>query len=91
MTNVCLHAFISGKVQGVSFRAETQKRASELKLCGWVRNTDDNRVEVMACGEETAINSLKIWLSQGPAKAKVSAVQVAVCPYEIFPDFSIRI
>jgi len=90
MTEICLHAWVSGKVQGVFFRVETQKRATELGLRGWVRNTDDDRVEVMACGEEDAVNRLKAWLSQGPARARVSDVRALTCPYENFTTFEIR-
>ena len=47
-----VHAYFSGRVQGVFFRANIQKKAEQLGIAGWVRNRDDGRVEVFAEGEE---------------------------------------
>ena len=44
---ICLHGFVSGKVQGVGFRQHTQEEAQRLELNGWVRNLADGRVEVL--------------------------------------------
>ncbi len=69
-----MHCFVSGKVQGVWFRASTQDKAKELGLTGWACNLPDGRVEVIACGESDKINELHEWLKQGPRLAKVMDV-----------------
>lgn len=71
---ICMHFFISGKVQGVWFRASTQDKAKELGLTGWARNLTDGRVEVIACGDANNINALHEWLKTGPELARVSDV-----------------
>ena len=89
MTKQCIHARVSGKVQGVCFRAETQVQAQRLGLTGWVRNTEDGCVEVMACGDEKAINLLTDWLAIGPARAKVLELKTSEKPFQDFPGFEI--
>ena len=86
------HWFVSGKVQGVSFRAFTYDAARELKLKGWVRNLTDRRVEIVAEGDEKAIAALLEKVKTGPPSAKVEAVKEAkVDPNEkLAPDFEIR-
>lgn len=71
---ICVNCFVSGKVQGVWFRAATQDKAKELGLTGWARNLPDGRVEVIACGERDKISKLQEWLKQGPELAKVTGV-----------------
>ncbi|MBK1692721.1 acylphosphatase [Ectothiorhodospira mobilis] len=65
---------IRGRVQGVYFRASTQRRARELGLCGYAMNLPDGDVEVVARGEAGALEALKSWLWQGPPAARVTAV-----------------
>lgn len=67
---------ISGLVQGVSFRAETQAKANSLELVGWVRNLADGRVEIVAEGEREKLEKLIAWSKLGPAPAQVSGVEV---------------
>ncbi|MEQ8428695.1 MAG: acylphosphatase [Gammaproteobacteria bacterium] len=81
---------VEGRVQGVFYRAETQKKATQLGLCGWVRNLPDGRVEVFASGPEPALQSLFVWLQQGPARAEVKSVEYTYQDYQVFPDFSVR-
>jgi acylphosphatase len=66
---------VSGRVQGVWFRAATRERALALHLQGYARNLADGGVEVVATGDEAALAELERWLWQGPPLAKVSAVQ----------------
>ena len=66
---------VSGKVQGVWFRASTRDRAVALQLRGFARNLADGRVEVLAVGEPCAIDSLQQWLLRGPELAVVSRVE----------------
>jgi len=86
---VGIHCWVSGKVHGVWFRAETQKIAKNLGLTGWVRNLPDGRVEVLACGERSATEQLASWLQHGPELAKVTEVIKKDAPWESFKRFSI--
>jgi acylphosphatase len=62
---------VSGRVQGVFFRASTQRQARSLGLDGQAINLDDGRVEVIARGERDALDALERWLKQGPSNARV--------------------
>lgn len=66
---------VEGRVQGVGFRAATRRQALALGLAGHARNLDDGRVEVLACGEDEAIESLGRWLRRGPPLSRVAAVR----------------
>jgi len=70
------HVFISGRVQGVFYRASTKNMAEQLGLKGWVRNTSDGRVETVFEGEETAVKDMIFWCHNGPRSAEVSDVTV---------------
>lgn len=71
----CLRCMVSGRVQGVWYRASTQERASALGVTGYAKNLPDGRVEVLACGDREAVEALREWLWQGPPAAEVSAVE----------------
>jgi acylphosphatase len=75
MTHARIHCFISGRVQGVSYRAYTQHEATHLGLTGWVRNCPDGRVELVAEGELETLQQLVLWCYQGPPAAVVTAVE----------------
>ena len=66
--------FVSGKVQGVWFRAFTVGHAQSLGLTGYARNLPDGRVEVLAMGEAVAIDALARFLHEGPPRARVDRV-----------------
>ena len=72
----CAHIFVSGLVQGVFYRANTLKKATELGLLGWVRNLPDARVEILAQGDEPSLNDLIDWCKLGPPSARVDSVDV---------------
>lgn len=87
------HIYISGKVQGVSFRYHTFERAQKLGIKGWVRNLEDGRVEAVLAGKvESKLNELVEFMKTGPQKASVEKIEVKeVTDREIqFKDFSIR-
>ncbi|TXH77268.1 MAG: acylphosphatase [Lysobacteraceae bacterium] len=65
---------ISGRVQGVAFRAYARQRALALGLRGYARNLDDGRVEVFAAGAADAIDRLESWLHRGSPMARVDMV-----------------
>lgn len=77
MSQIQLHAFITGKVQGVWFRKYTKIKADSLSLKGWVRNLSDGRVEVLAQGDTSICKELESWLWEGSEEAVVSAVDLA--------------
>jgi len=66
-----LHFLIQGRVQGVGFRWYVHREASELDLRGWVRNTEDGDVEVVAHGEESDLTELRASLRRGPRGRRV--------------------
>ncbi|QIK37398.1 acylphosphatase [Caldichromatium japonicum] len=71
---VCYRCLVSGHVQGVSFRAATRVQAERLGLDGHARNLSDGRVEVLVCGEASAVAQLREWLWVGPSLARVTDV-----------------
>ncbi len=87
---------VSGRVQGVYFRAFTQKQANRLGVRGFARNLADGRVEVIAIGTGEAVEKLIQWCHKGPITAKVEQVVVepiateALPPAEFPADFEIR-
>jgi len=85
----CVHCIVSGRVQGVFYRASTQKHARELGITGWVRNCPNGDVELVACGELRVIEQLIEWLYKGPPTAKVANVFVEEYGNESFEDFLI--
>jgi len=88
----CRGYLVSGRVQGVFFRASARAEAQRLGVTGWVCNRPDGCVEVLACGEAQALDALQEWLWQGPSEARVTGIE----PFEVdaspsdFTDFGIR-
>ena len=66
---------VSGKVQGVFFRASARDRAQALGLRGFAKNLPDGRVEVLAAGGDAAIDELAAWLREGPPMARVDDLE----------------
>lgn len=75
-----LAAVVSGRVQGVYFRAHTRREAQRLGLRGYALNCADGRVEVIAEGERAALESLLAWLQRGSPEARVDRVSPAWLP-----------
>jgi acylphosphatase len=84
-----VHLKISGKVQGVFFRAKAKEIAEIHKISGWIRNTDDGKVEAFVSGEDQALEAFIVWCKQGPEKAKVKDVLVNYMEIEIFDKFKV--
>jgi acylphosphatase len=85
------HVLISGRVQGVFFRAHTRDAARRLGLTGWVRNLPDGRVEALFEGEKEKIDEMITWCHQGSPYSRVDQVEVAWEDYiGEFSSFSVR-
>jgi acylphosphatase len=86
-----IHLFITGLVQGVSYRANAAGMAQRLGLKGWVRNLPDGRVELLAQGEDKALRALLAWAHEGPTQSRVDHVEAHWAePLELLADFHIR-
>lgn len=72
--SMVMHFLIRGRVQGVGFRWFVQREASELALRGWVRNTEDGDVEVVASGASEDMDELRSSLRRGPRGSRVDRV-----------------
>ena len=71
-----LHVMISGRVQGVWYRANTKQKAEELGLTGWVKNAADGNVEAVFEGEESTVDEMIAWCRVGPPLAQVDDVKI---------------
>jgi acylphosphatase len=69
-----LHFLVKGRVQGVGFRWFVHREAAELGLRGWVRNTDQGHVEIVAAGEPELLEELKTALRKGSRGSRVDAI-----------------
>ena len=77
---------VSGRVQGVFFRASARHKAAELGCSGYARNLADGRVEVLVVGEAAAAARMIEWLWQGPPAAHVREVRVSEVPLDELDD-----
>ena len=84
-----VHLEIAGRVQGVFFRAKAKEIAEIHKVSGWIRNTDDGKVEACISGEDTAVEEFISWCNYGPDKAKVENVLVNYTPVKKFDRFEV--
>jgi acylphosphatase len=89
-TRVRAHVFVSGRVQGVTYRATTRREAIERVVDGWVRNLDDGRVEAVFEGPESAVEGMLEYCQAGPARARVDDVTVDHESPEGITGFEIR-
>lgn len=88
----CRRFLISGRVQGVFFRASTREVAVAAGLVGWARNLADGKVEVVARGEADQLDRLHRWLQHGPPMAQVTEILVEdLDPAEVADNKSFRI
>ena len=81
---------ITGRVQGVFFRARAHERATELGVAGWVRNEPDGTVAAHFEGDDAAVNALVEWCREGPAYAVVERVTVAPSVPSGTTEFAVR-
>ncbi|MEM4288843.1 MAG: acylphosphatase [Nitrososphaerota archaeon] len=90
MSNVRVHVFVSGLVQGVFYRQNAKRVADSLGLRGWIRNLRDGRVEAVIEGPEERVREMVEWMKKGPPMARVERVEVVREKYvEEYRDFRI--
>ena len=81
---LCNRCLVSGRVQGVFYRASAQQRAQELGVRGYARNLPDGRVEVLACGEARPGRGLRqLAVDRFQSASRVTAVEVAEVSVEV--------
>ncbi|MEW6776041.1 MAG: acylphosphatase [Bdellovibrionota bacterium] len=90
MNSKAARLLISGRVQGVAFRAYTEREAQGLGVKGWVRNLPDGRVEAHLEGDSSAVEKMIAWCRQGPSHARVTGVEIEWLSTEGHVGFEIR-
>lgn len=91
MTNTRVHLLVSGRVQGVFYRATLQRQAHARGLRGWVCNLPDGRVEAVIEGPRAAVQQLVAWSRTGPPNAYVTDVEATEqLPTGEFSSFAVR-
>ena len=86
----CVHLIVSGRVQGVFFRANVRNKANELGLKGYAKNLPDGNVEVVAEGNESKLEEFIEFIKNGPGIAKVENIKIKHKEPENFKNFEIR-
>ena len=81
---------VSGRVQGVFFRASARDAARDRAVTGWARNLPNGDVEVLACGADSALDDYAAWLNEGPPLARVTHVSVEDVSTPAPDSFEIR-
>jgi len=81
---------VTGRVQGVFFRASCKSIADQYGIKGWVRNLPDGRVEGIATADPVKIEIFRKWIKQGPDMARVLQVEVGEIELQEFDNFQIR-
>ena len=90
MAHKRINLVVTGRVQGVFYRATAQREAKKSGLTGWVKNRHDGSVEIIAEGEEDAVKDFLAWAQEGPSTARVDRVETKWRGYTgEFSDFRI--
>lgn len=84
------HLIISGKVQGVFYRASAKKVARQLEITGWIKNIKGGQVEALITGAPASVKKFIDWAGTGPDKAEVGHVEVESRKVVPFEDFTIQ-
>ena len=84
------HIYISGRVQGVGFRAFTRREAAVLDIKGWVKNLADGRVELVIKGQEAKVKEMLRKVKEGPSFARVDDFKVKDEKPDDYDQFEIR-
>lgn len=86
---LAIRCVVTGRVQGVYYRAATAEQAQRLQVDGWVKNLADGRVEVVAAGDRGGVAALAGWLWQGPPAARVDAVHLEEWSNDVPQGFAV--
>ncbi len=81
---------VSGRVQGVYYRASTHEEAQRLGLKGFVKNEPDGSVYIEAEGDDAVLNALVAWCKQGPPAARVTNVEIQEGIWKGFTEFAVK-
>ncbi|MDP4285628.1 MAG: acylphosphatase [Bacteroidota bacterium] len=84
-----VHLYITGKVQGVFFRAKAKEVAYKYEITGWIKNTANGKVEAMIYGQANKVDEFIEWCRIGPERAKVEEVIISNLPEIKFDDFEV--
>jgi acylphosphatase len=90
MTQIARHLSISGRVQGVFYRAWSREQADQLGVSGWIRNRPDGHVEAHLEGEQAAVEEMIQRLRSGPPAAEVEHLRIWDVEPCDFDDFEVR-
>jgi acylphosphatase len=90
MGAIARHVRVTGRVQGVFYRAWAQGQARELGVSGWIRNRPDGSVEAHLDGEQNCVERMIERMRQGPSNAQVEDVSVEDAPAENLGRFELR-
>lgn len=91
MDEIAYHVRVTGRVQGVAYRAWTEGQAGELGVRGWVRNRGDGSVEALVAGPEEAVEAMVTAMGEGPGAARVTDVWTEPAdPAAVPAGFAIR-
>ena len=85
-----VHLIISGKVQGVFYRQSAKKKAEELNINGWIKNTLEGNVEAMISGEKSDLDRFVEWCKSGPERAVVDEVHIHKEEFFEFDSFRVE-
>ena len=89
--NIQIKLVITGRVQGVFFRAETKKTADRLGINGYVKNLSDGSVEAVIKGDQASVSQMIEWCRKGPAISKVKSVKTEeISSVSHFNTFDVR-
>jgi acylphosphatase len=86
----CVRVRISGRVQGVFFRASCARLADDLGVSGWVRNLPDGDLEAVFQGSDEAVERILAWCGEGPPHARVTGVDVRAEPPVPHSEFRVE-
>ena len=84
-----LSILVSGRVQGVFYRASAKTKADELGIMGFVQNLPDGNVYIEAEGSEEKLDLFKAWCSEGPPRAQVERVEIKEDELRNFTSFGV--
>jgi acylphosphatase len=84
-----VHLIIEGKVQGVFFRATAKDIADEIGITGWVKNTEEGNVEIMASANDEQLQNFIAWCKVGPRRAIVTNIKVTNTEDGNFKSFEV--